>query len=94
MTLVSFDNDRMISIDNERLVIDFLEEQLDDEDVVQQAWTELMEIGKEQERYAEMRAVAEKELEACRKRSILLEDVRQKQIKTFFLTNSMSKFMK
>jgi len=43
---------------------------------VQQAWTELTEISREQERYAEMRAAAEKELETCRKRSAMLEDVR------------------
>lgn len=43
---------------------------------VQQAWTEVTEITREQERYVEMRAAAEKELEACRKRSAMLEDVR------------------
>jgi len=48
---------------------------MEDDMAVQQAWTELTEITGEQERYAEMRAVTEKELEACRKRSATLEDV-------------------
>lgn len=51
---------------------------LEDDLTVQQAWTELTEISREQERCAEMRAAAEKELEACRKRSATLEDVRSK----------------
>nr|XP_012220553.1 PREDICTED: kinesin-like protein KIF19 [Linepithema humile] len=55
--------------------IDLLEDtDLEDDLTVQQAWTELTEITREQERYAEMRAAAEKELEACRKRSATLED--------------------
>lgn len=46
------------------------------EDVaVQQAWTELTEITTERERYAEMRADTEKELDVCRERSAILEDV-------------------
>lgn len=56
---------------------DLLEDtDLEDDVAVQQAWTELTEITREQERYAEMRAAAEKELETCRKRSAMLEDVR------------------
>lgn len=56
--------------------LDLLEDtDLEDDVAVQQAWTELTEIAKEQERYAEMRAAAEKELEACKKRSATLEDV-------------------
>lgn len=58
------------------LVDDLIEDDLEDDVTVQQAWSELTEITKEQERYAEMRAAAEKELEACRKRSAALEDVR------------------
>ncbi|XP_014472394.1 PREDICTED: kinesin-like protein KIF19 isoform X2 [Dinoponera quadriceps] len=55
--------------------VDLLEDtDLEDDVAVQQAWTELTEITREQERYAEMRAAAEKELEACRKRSAALED--------------------
>lgn len=46
-----------------------------DDITVQQAWTELSEISKEQERYAEMRAITERELESCRQRSASLEDV-------------------
>ncbi|XP_046827223.1 kinesin-like protein KIF19 isoform X2 [Vespa crabro] len=46
----------------------------EDDSLVQQAWAELAEISKEQERYVEMRAATEKELEACRKRSAALED--------------------
>ncbi|XP_024879017.1 kinesin-like protein KIF19 isoform X1 [Temnothorax curvispinosus] len=53
---------------------DLLEGDLEDDVAVQQAWTELTEITREQERYAEMRAAAEKELEACRKCSAMLED--------------------
>lgn len=48
---------------------------MEDDMAVQQAWTELTEITGEQERYAEMRAITEKELEACRNRSATLEDV-------------------
>nr|XP_050858524.1 kinesin-like protein KIF19 isoform X2 [Vespula vulgaris] len=47
---------------------------LEDDSLVHQAWAELAEISKEQERYVEMRAATEKELEACRKRSAALED--------------------
>ncbi|XP_050463341.1 kinesin-like protein KIF19 isoform X3 [Cataglyphis hispanica] len=53
---------------------DLLRDDLEDEAAIQQAWTELMEITKEKERYTEMRVVAEKELEICRKRSAELED--------------------
>ncbi|KAG8042166.1 hypothetical protein G9C98_000157 [Cotesia typhae] len=41
---------------------------------VQQAWTELSEINKEQERYIEIRAITERELENCRQRSASLEN--------------------
>lgn len=51
---------------------------------VQQAWAELTEISGEQERYAEMRAAAEKELEACRKRGATLEDVSADFFTIFF----------
>lgn len=54
--------------------VDLLADDLEDDVIVQQAWTELMEITREQERYAEIRAAAEKELEACRKCSATLED--------------------
>ncbi|KAI4489205.1 hypothetical protein M0804_004703 [Polistes exclamans] len=54
---------------------DLLEDtDLEDDSLVQQAWAELTEIAKEQERYVEMRAATEKELESCRKRSVALED--------------------
>ncbi|XP_024940818.1 kinesin-like protein KIF19 isoform X2 [Cephus cinctus] len=55
-------------------------EEFDDRDEVeedaamQQAWAELAEINREQERYTELRASAERELEACRQRSAALED--------------------
>ncbi|XP_034948508.1 LOW QUALITY PROTEIN: kinesin-like protein KIF19 [Chelonus insularis] len=54
-------------------------EELNDENevddvTVQQAWTELAEINKEQERYAEIRAITERDLENCRQKSALLED--------------------
>ncbi|XP_011635492.1 kinesin-like protein KIF19 [Pogonomyrmex barbatus] len=54
--------------------MDLLEDELEDDLAVQQAWTELSEITREQERYAEMRAVTEKELETCRKCCAMLED--------------------
>ncbi|KAK0173881.1 hypothetical protein PV328_007022 [Microctonus aethiopoides] len=53
---------------------DSTEEHEVDDITVQQAWTELSEISKEQERYAEMRAITERELESCRQRSASLED--------------------
>lgn len=43
---------------------------------VEQAWAELSEIGRERERYSEMRMATERELESCRKRGATLEDVR------------------
>ncbi|XP_011874280.1 PREDICTED: kinesin-like protein KIF19 isoform X3 [Vollenhovia emeryi] len=54
--------------------VDLLDDDLEDDVIVQQAWAELTEITREQERCAEMRAAAEKELEACRKCSATLED--------------------
>lgn len=56
---------------------DFLEE-IENDAAMQQAWAELAEISREQERYAEMRANADRELENCRQRSLLLEDVSQR----------------
>ncbi|XP_068084408.1 kinesin-like protein KIF19 [Anabrus simplex] len=44
------------------------------DNILHQAWTELAYIEKEQERYAEMRAEAEKELEDVRKHGIELEN--------------------
>ncbi|XP_025266551.1 kinesin-like protein KIF19 [Camponotus floridanus] len=54
--------------------MDLLKDDLEDDSAVQQAWTELTEITRERERCTEMRIVAEKELEICRKRSAELED--------------------
>ncbi|KAG7209600.1 hypothetical protein KM043_011258 [Ampulex compressa] len=55
--------------------VELLEDAVTEEDAaVQQAWTELSEIHREQERYTEMRAATEKELEAGKKRSAELED--------------------
>ncbi|XP_066588889.1 kinesin-like protein KIF19 [Prorops nasuta] len=53
---------------------DLLEDDLEDDTTVQQAWSELAEISREQERYVSLRTTAERELEACRKRSADLED--------------------
>ncbi|XP_043282981.1 kinesin-like protein KIF19 [Venturia canescens] len=53
---------------------DLLDDPEEEEVAVQQAWTELAEINKEQERYAELRAITERELEGCRQRSASLED--------------------
>ncbi|KAK7863259.1 hypothetical protein R5R35_001467 [Gryllus longicercus] len=47
---------------------------------LQQAYTELSYIEKEQERYAEMRAETEKNLEECRKQAIKLENELPSQI--------------
>lgn len=55
--------------------LDLLDDPEEEEVAVQQAWVELAEINKEQERYAELRAIAERELESCRQRSASLEDV-------------------
>ncbi|XP_046596920.1 kinesin-like protein KIF19 isoform X2 [Neodiprion lecontei] len=52
---------------------DFLEE-IENDAAMQHAWAELAEINKEQERYSELRAAADQELENCRQRSLLLED--------------------
>ena len=49
----------------------------EDDMAVEQAWAELAEISREQERYSEMRSATERELEACRKRGASLEDVSQ-----------------
>ncbi|XP_020708233.2 kinesin-like protein KIF19 isoform X2 [Athalia rosae] len=57
-------------VDDDR---DFLEE-IEHDAAMQHAWAELAEINREQERYAEMRAAADRELENCRQRSLLLED--------------------
>jgi hypothetical protein len=44
---------------------------------LQMAWSELFSIEKEQERYIELRASTERELEECRQRSAALEEVMQ-----------------
>jgi len=43
--------------------------------LVEQAWGELADIEREQERWAELRGHIEQKLEACRQRGIMLEDV-------------------
>lgn len=43
--------------------------------VVQQAWGELADIEREQDRWAELRGHIELKLEACRQRGVMLEDV-------------------
>lgn len=53
---------------------------------VEQAWNELEEINRELEKFAESRAVTEKELETCRQRSVALENVR------FFLKQYLTLF--
>ncbi|XP_063995709.1 kinesin-like protein KIF19 isoform X1 [Diachasmimorpha longicaudata] len=63
-------------VDNE----DSTEEVEIDDVTVQQAWNELSEISKEQERYSELRALTERELETCRQRSANLEDELPSQI--------------
>lgn len=48
----------------------------DGELAVQQAWGELAEIEREQEKWSELRTNIEEKLEACRQRGVTLEDVR------------------
>lgn len=43
---------------------------------IQQAWTELADIEREQERWSELRTHIEQKLEMCRQRGVSLEDVR------------------
>lgn len=43
---------------------------------IQQAWTELADIEREQERWSELRTHIEQKLEICRQRGVALEDVR------------------
>lgn len=45
------------------------------ETAVQQAWTELADIEREQERWSELRTHIEQKLEMCRQRGVALEDV-------------------
>ncbi|XP_069695410.1 kinesin-like protein KIF19 isoform X2 [Periplaneta americana] len=47
---------------------------------LQMAWSQLTFIEKEQERYADLRASTERELESCRQRSVALEDELPSQI--------------
>lgn len=42
---------------------------------VQQAWGELADIEREQERWSELRTHMEEKLEGCRQRGVTLEDV-------------------
>lgn len=49
---------------------------------VEQAWGELADIEREQERWTELRGHIEQKLEACRQRGIMLEDVRLLIIKS------------
>ena len=45
------------------------------ETAVQQAWGELADIEREQERWSELRTHIEQKLEVCRQRGVALEDV-------------------
>lgn len=48
---------------------------LDGDLSVQHAWSELADIEREQERWAELRSHVNEKLEICRKRGVELEDV-------------------
>lgn len=48
---------------------------IDGETAIQQAWTELADIEREQERWSELRTHIEQKLEQCRQRGVTLEDV-------------------
>lgn len=50
--------------------------EVEGEVAVQQAWTELADIEREQERWSELRTHIEQKLEMCRQRGVALEDVR------------------
>lgn len=45
------------------------------ETAVQQAWGELADIEREQERWSQLRGHIEEKLEICRQRGVALEDV-------------------
>lgn len=45
------------------------------EAAVQQAWAELADIEREQDRWSELRTHIEQKLEICRQRGVALEDV-------------------
>lgn len=49
--------------------------EIEGELAVQQAWSELADIEREQERWSELRTHIEQKLEACRQRGVSLEDV-------------------
>ncbi|XP_048519661.1 kinesin-like protein KIF19 isoform X3 [Dendroctonus ponderosae] len=49
-------------------------EEADSETAVQQAWGELADIEREQDRWTELRGHIELKLEACRQRGVMLED--------------------
>lgn len=49
--------------------------ELEGEVAIQQAWTELADIEREQERWSELRTHIELKLEMCRQRGVALEDV-------------------
>lgn len=51
--------------------------EIEGELAVQQAWSELADIEREQERWSELRTHIEQKLEACRQRGVALEDVIQ-----------------
>lgn len=49
--------------------------EVEGEVAIQQAWTELADIEREQERWSELRTHIELKLEMCRQRGVTLEDV-------------------
>lgn len=51
------------------------EADVEGETAVQQAWTELADIEREQERWSQLRTHIEEKLEICRQRGVTLEDV-------------------
>lgn len=51
------------------------EGEVEGELAIQQAWSELAEIEREQERWSELRTHMEQKLEMCRQRGVELEDV-------------------
>lgn len=71
---------KLITSDGVRSAGNELEEEEDDvevegESAIQQAWGELADIEREQERWTEMRSHIEQKLEVCRQRGVALEDV-------------------
>lgn len=81
MSIKNFRRRKLFTADGFRSAGNDLEDGSDDgeseggEAAVQQAWGELADIEREQQRWTELRTHIEQKLEVCRQRGITLEDV-------------------